>query len=192
MAARILVLIAHPNLRESRVNRAMTVAISGLPNVTLRLLYDLYPGFTIDVRTEQAECESHDVIVMQHPFYWYSCPALLKEWIDRVLQRGWAYGAGRFALKGKLLMCALSAGALPDAYAHAGKNRFTILELLAPFDQMAHLCHMRFLPPFMFYNARQASDDDIAAHAARYRALISTMQSLGADPREAQPALHLR
>lgn len=182
MKARILVLVAHPNLGESRVNRAMAAAIDGLPGVTQRRLYDLYPSFSIDVAAEQAACEAHDIIVLQHPFYWYSCPSLMKEWIDRVLLRGWAYGVGGVALKGKSLLCALSAAALPEAYALQGKNRFTIAQLLAPFDQTAHLCQMRFLPPFAFYNARQATDGDIAEHAQRYRALISTLHNDGVPP----------
>lgn len=48
----------------------------------------------IDTPYEQALLREHDVIVFQHPLYTYSCPALLKEWLDRVLSRGFASGPG--------------------------------------------------------------------------------------------------
>ena len=62
---------------------------------------------------------AHDIVVFQHPFYWCSAPALLKEWQDLVLEYGFAYGAGRLA------------------YQRDGINYFTIHELLAPFHQIA-------------------------------------------------------
>ena len=88
---KILVLFAHPYPHMSRVNRAMAEAVRDLPHVTVRDLYEIYPDFYIDVKREQALLTTHDVIVMQHPVYWYSCPSLLKEWMDSVLEYGWAY-----------------------------------------------------------------------------------------------------
>jgi glutathione-regulated potassium-efflux system ancillary protein KefG len=75
------------------------------------------------------------VIVLHHPFYWYSAPALLKEWMDLVLELGWAYGPGGVALRGKLMLNAITTGGSAEAYRAEGKNRFTMRELLAPFDQ---------------------------------------------------------
>ncbi len=49
----------------------------------------------IDIPREQALLREHEVIVFQHPLYTYSCPALLKEWLDRVLSRGFASGPGK-------------------------------------------------------------------------------------------------
>lgn len=63
-----------------------------LSNVTVHDLYAHYPDFFIDIPREQALLREHEVIVFQHPLYTYSCPALLKEWLDRVLSRGFASG----------------------------------------------------------------------------------------------------
>ena len=52
-------------------------------------------------KREQELLLQHKIIVWQHPFYWYSSPALLKEWIDLVLEHGWAYGRKGDMLKGK-------------------------------------------------------------------------------------------
>ena len=91
---RVLVLHAHPAPRRSRVNAALLAAARGVDGVTVRELYEEYPDFFIDVKAEQEVVAAHDVVVMQHPFYWYSTPALVKEWFDEVLMSGWAYGEG--------------------------------------------------------------------------------------------------
>lgn len=48
------------------------------------------------VRHEMARIERNDATVMIFPVYWWSVPALLKGWIDRVWNNGWAYGDANF------------------------------------------------------------------------------------------------
>jgi len=83
---------------------------------------------------------------LQHPLYWYSTPAILKEWQDLVLQHGWAYGAKDTALHGKRWHQVVTAGGSEEAYCAQGSNRLTVRQLLAPLEQTARLCGMRFLP----------------------------------------------
>ena len=78
-------------------------------DVTVVDEYAAYPDFKINVEHEQELIETHDRIVLQFPFYWYSSPALLKQWEDDVIKAGWAYGGGR-ALEGKEFMLAVSTG----------------------------------------------------------------------------------
>src|SRR3569623_864064 len=91
---RILVILAHTNLVQSRINKAMADAVSDLPGVTVHDLYAAYPDGRIDVAREQALLDAHDIVVFQHPLFWYSSPALLKEWQDKVITYGYAYGPG--------------------------------------------------------------------------------------------------
>ena len=91
---RILVLYAHPDPEASVANRTMLAAISRLPHVTVHDLYAAYPDFFIDITFERELVRDHDIIVFQHPLYMYSCPSLLKEWIDVVLSKGFAHGEG--------------------------------------------------------------------------------------------------
>ena len=92
---RILVLFAHPALEKSRVNRRLMRGIDHMDGVTFHDLYEAYPRLDIDVAHEQTLLTEHDVVVFQHPMYWYSTPAILKEWQDLVLQHGWAYGSAK-------------------------------------------------------------------------------------------------
>src|SRR5688572_22076000 len=155
-------------------------------------LYEEYPGLAIDVRREQALLLGHDVIVFQHPFYWYSSPAILKEWQDLVLEHGWAYGEGGTHLRGKITLNAITAGGPEAAYQKGGYNRFSIRELLAPWDQTAYLCGMKFLAPFAVHAAlRVKKDEDVASHRAAYRKLIEALRDDRVDLEAAANAQNL-
>lgn len=173
--ARVLILFAHPMPRKSRINRAMAAAVRELAGVTFHDLYEAYPDFDIDVAHEQALLREHDVIVAQHPFYWYSAPALMKEWLDLVLEYGFAYGDQGTALHGKRWQQAITTGGPEDAYQTSGYNRFTIRELLAPFEQTANLCGMIYQEPFVVHGVLQMTRAQAEAEALRYRAHIEQL-----------------
>ena len=174
--ASILVLFAHPALEKSRVNRRLLHHVRDLPGVTVHDLYEAYPDFDVDVKAEQARLLGHDVIVVQHPFYWYSTPALVKQWEDLVLEHGWAYGTGGTALRGKKWLSAITTGGREVAYQRDGLNRFTIRELLAPLEQTARLCGMDFLPPFVVHGTHRLEAAEIEQAAAEYRHALEALR----------------
>lgn len=173
--SRVLVLLAHPAIHRSRVNRALAAAARGVPGVTVHDLYDAYPDFDIDVEREKALLSAHPAVVLQFPFYWYSAPAILKQWQDLVLEFGWAYGPGGVALRGKLVQCVISTGGREEAYRHEGFHRRTVPELLAPLEQTARLCGMAWQPPLLTQGALQIDDAGLHAAAERYRARLGEL-----------------
>lgn len=169
----ILILFAHPAYQRSRANKQLIEAVSDLESVTVHDLYEAYPDFFIDVPSEQQRLLEHDVIVFHHPFYWYSSPALLKEWQDLVLEHGFAYGQGGTALHGKALMSAVTTGGSAEAYTASGTNRYEMHEFLRPFEQTAHLCGMDYLPPYVAHDFHVNRDiEQHKNHARQYRDLI--------------------
>ncbi len=176
VARRVLILFAHPALEKSRVNRRLIDAVRQLPGVTFHDLYEAYPNFMIRVEREQELLEQHDVVVMQHPLFWYSTPALFKEWQDLVLEHGWAYGSQGRALHGKLLLSAITTGGREAAYCAEGMNRYTIRQLLAPIEQTTRLCGMRYLPPFAVHGSHAMPEQTIEAHARDYRRVIEALR----------------
>ena len=106
----VLVIFAHPALHRSKVNKQMFEAAQATEGVTAHNLYAAYPDFDINISREHELMEQHSAIVLQHPFFWYSAPSLLKEWMDRTLSLGWAYGPNATALHGKVLMSAITLG----------------------------------------------------------------------------------
>lgn len=160
---KILILFAHPNQGMSEVCVPLAKAAREVDGVTLIDLYARYPDQNIDVDAEQARLKAHDVLIFLHPLYWYSTPAILKEWQDLVLEYGFAYGKGGEALQGKIFMSALTAGGREDAYSRKGYNNFSIRQLLAPLEQTANLCGMTYLPPFAVFGARSVKDAGIVS-----------------------------
>lgn len=156
---KILILFAHPSIDRSEVNVELLRASRQIDAVTVVDLYYDYPNYQIDIDLEQQRLLEHDVVVFMFPLYWYSTPAILKEWQDLVLEYGFAYGTEGTALHGKIFLCATSAGGAEDAYRSQGYNHFSIRELLQPLEQTAVLCGMRFVAPFALYGSRTAVEE---------------------------------
>ena len=176
MPNKILVLFAHPSQHRSEVNLPLMQASAQRDGVTVVDLYAEYPDLNIDIDREQQRLREHDIIVFMFPLYWYSTPAILKEWQDLVLEYGFAYGHDGTALYGKRLLCAITAGGLEDAYRHHGYNHYTIRELLRPIEQTATLCGMIYLPPYALFGARTALEDGrVQAHIDCWRRILDDL-----------------
>jgi glutathione-regulated potassium-efflux system ancillary protein KefG len=172
---KVLIVFAHPAFETSRINLALHQAVKALPDVTWHNLYDTYPQQMIDVQHEQSLLNEADALVLQHPLYWYSCPALMKNWLDSVLTLGWAYGEGGTALRGKAFLQAVSSGGPEAVYQRGGYNNFTLAELLRPFEQTADLCEMSYHQPFFTQGVRNLTEPVLAEQAAKYREWISNI-----------------
>ncbi|WP_407334085.1 NAD(P)H-dependent oxidoreductase [Enterovibrio sp. 27052020O] len=170
---KVLVLFAHPSQRRSEVNAPLFKTAKSIEGVTAVDLYAEYPTFHIDIDREQARLREHDVVIFQFPLYWYSTPAILKEWQDLVLEYGFAYGSSGTALHEKHFMCAISAGGREGAYKADGFNHFKIRELLYPLEQMVNLTGMKYLAPFALFGSRTALEEGkIGRHNAAYKKLL--------------------
>lgn len=173
---RILILFAHPALQKSRVNKILIRDIRDIEGVTFHDLYELYPDFHINIAHEQKLLLNNEIIIFQYPLYWYNVPALLKEWQDLVLAHRWAYGTGGVALRGKKLLCVITTGAREALYSKDGFNRFTINEFLNPISQLAHVCGMDFLPPFVVHGTHSISETEIEQHGRDYSRIIIALR----------------
>jgi glutathione-regulated potassium-efflux system ancillary protein KefG len=173
---RIAILLFHPLMNKSKVNRVLLKAAEGLGGITIRIMYDLYPDFHIDILEEQKILLEHDVVVWQHPFYWYSSPSLLKEWIDIVLQHGFAYGRDGKALAGKKVLSAITSGGRREVYQEGGIRKYSINQLLAPFEQTVKLCNMDYLPPFMVHGTHMLDEDGIRKAGLEYQRVLSALR----------------
>ena len=74
--------------------------------------------FTDDIQTEIDKVLACDLLILQFPMWWFSVPAIMKGWIDRVCANGTVYGSGgmRFdngGLKGRRAMLAFTTGCFP-------------------------------------------------------------------------------
>ena len=169
-----LLLVFHPNLGNSRINVRLLdeLAAADDANVTVRAEYALYPDFHVDAKAEQAALEAADRIVIQFPFYWYSSPALLKQWEDAVIQSGWAYGGGR-ALKGKSLQLVVTTGSPAERYQPDGDYHFMMDELLSPFELTASRIELDWRRPFLVQGCATMDDATLDSHAKDYVRMLT-------------------
>jgi NAD(P)H dehydrogenase (quinone) len=116
---------------------------------------------TKDVEEEQAKLAKADAVIFLFPLWWFSFPAILKGWVDRVFAHGLAYGykgagnryrygEGGFTDK-RALLCVAAGGPETD-YGARGING-PIEQILFPITHgTLFFAGMDVLPTFTVYN----------------------------------------
>ena len=178
---RTLFLFAHPALEKSRVNARLIRDVPRLAGLTFHDLYEAYPDFFVDIAREQTLLSAHDLIVLHHPMYWYSSPALVKQWEDLVLEHGWAYGARGTKLRHKKFLHVVTTGGGDQAYRTEGMHGHTIRDFLLPIEQTAKLCGMCYLPPYLVHGTHRLQEGEIERIAAEYLELLQLLRDGALD-----------
>ena len=168
----ITLIHAHPHPDRSIGGRALLDAVRGLPDLSVRSLYDLYPDMSIDVDAERAALVSTRLVVWQHPLYWYGVPPLLKLWFDDVLTEGWAFGSQR-SLAGKDCLWVTTTGGGPDAFSATGRHGHPFETFVTPVAQIARFCGMNFLQPIVVYGPHRMAPETLRGQAQAYRKLLA-------------------
>lgn len=141
----VLIVCGHPDFKNSVANKTIVEEISALcPQAEIRKLDELYPDYQFDIKAEQAALEKADVILFQYPMNWYGVPGLLKLYIDKVMEHGWAYGSQGTALAGKSFLISLTTGVPDSAYAAGGVMGHTVEEFSYQIKNFAALCNLDF------------------------------------------------
>ncbi|MBP0460703.1 NAD(P)H-dependent oxidoreductase [Streptomyces montanisoli] len=144
---------------------------------------------TPDVRAEQEKLLWADTVVFQFPLWWYSMPAILKGWVDRVFTYHFAYGVGehsdtrygeRFGegtLAGRRALLSVTTGGLEPHYADRGING-PIHDLLFPIQHgIFYYPGMEVLPPFVVYGADRMTGEDFPDVAKAWEQRLLTLES---------------
>lgn len=173
-----LVIITHPNMDNSRINKAWLDELKKHSEITVHELYKEYPDEKIKVAQEQQLIEAHDRIIFQFPFYWYSTPPLLKKWFDQVLLYGWAYGPDGSKIAGKEIGVAISTYGSAATYQKNGFNRHTLQELLAPIEALANFVGAAYLPHFTLNDCANVTDEQLTQSKIDYVNHIKTVAPL--------------
>ncbi|HEY0826675.1 MAG TPA: NAD(P)H-dependent oxidoreductase [Bacilli bacterium] len=114
--------------------------------------------FTSDITAELEKLKWADFVLFQFPLWWFSMPAILKGWVDRVFAMGSIYGAGIGAydtggLKGKKSMLSITTGGPELMYSPHGKNGDIHENILFPIHHgILYFSGMDVLPPFIAYS----------------------------------------
>jgi len=172
----ILIILAHPDINKSRINKALLRGIEGKEGLVVSDLYSKYPNFNVDSDAEQKLLSAAEVIILQYPFYWYNCPPMLKQWLDKVLLPGFAYGKNGNHLAGKLMLSTVSADGTMAGYQKTGYNFYTMNELLRPIELTAKFCKMRYRDPFVVYDTDNITAAALNEIVLEYSAWIDSLK----------------
>ena len=134
-----LMILAHPEIEKSIGNKIISEQFANKKNTEVRHLNKLYPNFKINVKAEQTALLKADTIIFQFPLFWYSTPAILKEWIDQVFLYGFAVGADSYKLKNKKLIVSFTIGSPIKDYPKEIVQKITF-----PFRGLAKYCKMEY------------------------------------------------
>jgi NAD(P)H dehydrogenase (quinone) len=139
-------------------------------------------ALTDDVKAEQEKLLWADALILQFPLWWYTMPAILKGWVDRVFAYGFAYGVGehsdrrwgdRFGegtFAGKRAMLIVTAGGWQEHYSARGVNG-PIDDLLFPINHgILYYPGYAVLPPFVAYQVDRLDEAGFVRIAERLRA----------------------
>lgn len=140
-----LVIVAHPKYTESTTQQLFKESVADDENVVWHLITE-----TIDPAKEQALLLQADRIIFQFPLYWYSAPAVLKNWQDKVLTTKFATGSS-YSLAGKELGLVVSTGAAQKEFQAGASEQFTMSEILRPYEALANKTKMKYLVPLVVY-----------------------------------------
>ncbi|MEM9324854.1 MAG: NAD(P)H-dependent oxidoreductase [Bacteroidota bacterium] len=161
-----LVIVTHPDLRTSQINKAWLDALAQEPETfEVYALYDQYPALDYDVPSEQKRLLAHDEIIFQFPIHWYSTPFALKKYFDEVFTFGWAFGPGGDKLLGKRIGFAVSTGGDEQSY----RQGLSVADLLNDVMLTFTYCGCEISHLHVFYGAMfDPSPEQIEENARDY------------------------
>jgi NAD(P)H dehydrogenase (quinone) len=132
--------------------------------------------FMPDIVDEQKKLVWADTVIFQFPLWWYSAPAMMKGWFDRVLAYGFAYGGGH-SLAGRRAMLVMTTGGEPRVFTE--RLREALSKMLDPIERhTVYFCGFDVLPPFAAYGADNASDSEQAPVMAQYRDILVVLERI--------------
>lgn len=164
----IVVLLAHPNLKESVANKELYDKVKDIEGVAVYNLYE-ESAELFDVEAWSRILTKASMLIFQFPFYWMSAPSMLKRWLDEVF----IHVSNTPAIAGKPLQVVATTGSGADSYRSGGRKQFTADELLRPYQATAITSGMVWQTPLIVYGT--ASKDPakgIAQGANQYKAIV--------------------
>ncbi len=169
---KVLVIFSHSYQQASVGNKAILEELSKTSDYVVRNLEELYPDGKFDVEKEQQFLVDADVIVFQHPMFWFSVPSMLKKYMDDVLTHGFAYGTGGDKLHGKKFYHSFTTGGTADSYTEEALDNFT-----SSIRASANFCGMEYAGRIVTSGLNAYTNSNIEADAREHaHRLVATIK----------------
>lgn len=156
-----LVIYGHPDYQNSFANKTILEEFQkNVPDAEIRNIVELYPDGKIDIETEQKKLLDADVLIFEFPFWWYSCPSAMHNYLEKVFTRGFAYGEGGQALQETKFILSFTTGGNREAYTKDGYQHYDIRDFMPQFIAMANLTGMKLADTIVSYGMVILDPDD--------------------------------
>lgn len=207
---KILYIYAHPNnnaLNALLKQEGYKQLIDLKNDVTFSNLYEL--GFnaianstnyklttadelTKDIQIEMEKIAWADHLIFQFPLWWFSTPAILKGWFDRVFIKGFAYDNNHLfetgLLKGKTASLIVTTKSTESAYQLDGAHGATIDNFLLPIHHTLRFAGISPIKPFVAYGIfdlnKQRIDEIILQYQDYLHHLLDQRVNVGKEPKD--------
>lgn len=165
-----MVLLFHPNMDRSLVNKKLIAAAKQKRGVMIRDMYDLYRNNKISINNERKLLLGADRIVFQFPLRWYSAPSLLYKWESQVFDDYWLNSGpdGEKVLTGKELMLTVAHSEPSYDFTPEGKYHYSLCQLLHPFEVVSMHIGTTYCQPVSIYEL-----DDLDKTAKIYADILT-------------------
>ena len=134
-----------------------------------------------DIKAEQEKLLWCDLLILQFPLWWFSMPAVMKGWVDRVLTPGFAYGGGKLfergPLRGRRALLSVTTGGLPDVFDENGKYG-NLNQMLHHINYgMLAFCGFEVHQPFYVHGPARIPREQRERYIDEYRKRLSSLDS---------------
>nr|XP_055119019.1 ribosyldihydronicotinamide dehydrogenase [quinone] isoform X1 [Symphalangus syndactylus]XP_055119020.1 ribosyldihydronicotinamide dehydrogenase [quinone] isoform X1 [Symphalangus syndactylus]XP_055119021.1 ribosyldihydronicotinamide dehydrogenase [quinone] isoform X1 [Symphalangus syndactylus]XP_055119022.1 ribosyldihydronicotinamide dehydrogenase [quinone] isoform X1 [Symphalangus syndactylus]XP_055119024.1 ribosyldihydronicotinamide dehydrogenase [quinone] isoform X1 [Symphalangus syndacty len=132
-----------------------------------------------DITDEQKKVREADLVIFQFPLYWFSVPAILKGWMDRVLCQGFAFDIPGFydsgLLQGKLALLSVTTGGTAEMHTKTGVNGDFRYFLWPLQHGTLHFCGFKVLAPQISFAPEIASEEERKGMVAAWSQRLQTI-----------------
>ncbi len=140
-----------------------------------------HDAFADDIKGEVDKLLWCDFLLLQFPLWWWSLPAIMKGWIDRVFVNGVVYGKGRRmdtgGLKGRRAMMSITTGCYPEMVAPDGLLGDIEVSLWHLHSGTLAYAGFQVLPPFTAWSIHYTTDEQRARYLDEYARRLEQIET---------------
>lgn len=141
------------------------------------MLSDLY-AHEFSLEAEQLKIARANHIILQFPLWWFSMPAIMKDWMDRVFTNGFAYDTGKTfvdgLLRGKTASLVITMQSPFTAYKKNGAHGHELDDFLLPIHHTLRFTGIENQPSFTVYDAHQLDEIRFQSVMDDYKNYLAT------------------
>ena len=168
-----LIIFAHPHFEYSHANAELVKAYDNLDTVDFKDLYEEYPDFHIASFRERKRIREYERLVFHFPLIWFTCPPLLKLWIDEVFDIKWM-AEQNHPLQNKDAFIIVTLGGKEENYSPDGIYTTTVSELMKFLILSLKVNGIEVKEILAIHNADELKEADLAKYTTEIRKTLRT------------------